>query len=280
MKKVMRRTWHFLCVQGDSYTWSDGWPVFFTHWGPGEPTNTPDEGCVTMHGARFFHGTWNDTKCDEAKPYVCRITTGAKETKITFNVSAPWRNNLQDEASFSTVDAITAHFKGAIITTSCSFKLPLEVERIINNHHHQCTAKTKSSIIKIEHFYFYLSGTIEPRQNKTPVSTPIPMFLWPQRSRHPPRPPVLASAPDCLSPTATNATGCTTPNRVSPGPTRATTASCCTGSWRRCTAEPRWSSSETSTTPGITTCGSASPGTTTVRQREIEWTRKKRGTRL
>lgn len=103
------------------------------------------------------------------------------------------------------------------------------------------------------------------------------MFLWPQRSRRPLRPPVLASASHCLSPTATNATWCTTCSRVTPGPTHGTTASCYTGNWRRCTAEPRWSSSETSTAPGITTCGSASPGTATVRHREIDWVRDERG---
>lgn len=59
-----------------SYSWTDGWPVFFTEWGPGEPTNVKDEGCVTMHASRAFHGTWNDTKCDLEKPYICKYTTG------------------------------------------------------------------------------------------------------------------------------------------------------------------------------------------------------------
>ncbi|GLD55464.1 macrophage mannose receptor 1-like protein [Lates japonicus] len=58
-----------------SYMWTDGWPVFFTQWGPGEPSNIKDEGCVSMHGSRFFHGTWNDTKCDQAKPYICKISS-------------------------------------------------------------------------------------------------------------------------------------------------------------------------------------------------------------
>nr|XP_020506487.1 macrophage mannose receptor 1-like [Labrus bergylta] len=58
-----------------SYTWTDGWPVFFTQWGPGEPSNIKDEGCVSMHGSRAFHGTWNDTKCDLAKPYICKISS-------------------------------------------------------------------------------------------------------------------------------------------------------------------------------------------------------------
>ncbi|XP_024917706.1 macrophage mannose receptor 1 isoform X1 [Cynoglossus semilaevis] len=57
-----------------SYYWSDGWPVFFTQWGPGEPTNIKDEGCVSMLVSRFFYGTWNDTKCEVAKPYICKIT--------------------------------------------------------------------------------------------------------------------------------------------------------------------------------------------------------------
>ncbi|KAG7274642.1 hypothetical protein CRUP_009685 [Coryphaenoides rupestris] len=29
----------------DSYSWSDGWPVLFTHWGPGEPSFQSDQGC-------------------------------------------------------------------------------------------------------------------------------------------------------------------------------------------------------------------------------------------
>ncbi|KAM6975835.1 uncharacterized protein LKV04_015092 [Tautogolabrus adspersus] len=58
-----------------SYMWTDGWPVFFTQWGPGEPSNIKDEGCVSMHGSRAFHGTWNDTKCDLAKPYICKISS-------------------------------------------------------------------------------------------------------------------------------------------------------------------------------------------------------------
>ncbi|CAL9682123.1 unnamed protein product [Knipowitschia caucasica] len=57
-----------------SYTWTDGWPVFFTQWGPGEPSNIEGEGCVSMHASPFFHGTWNDTKCSDAKPYVCKTS--------------------------------------------------------------------------------------------------------------------------------------------------------------------------------------------------------------
>lgn len=65
-----------------SYMWTDGWPVFFTQWGPGEPTNIKDEGCVSMHASRMFHGTWNDTKCDLEKPYICKKTSGTSSIRI------------------------------------------------------------------------------------------------------------------------------------------------------------------------------------------------------
>uniref|UniRef100_A0A672FKV4 C-type lectin domain-containing protein n=1 Tax=Salarias fasciatus TaxID=181472 RepID=A0A672FKV4_SALFA len=69
--------WMGLRRQGDgSYKWSDGWPVFFTQWGPGEPSNLQDEGCVSMHAAFPFHGTWNDTDCAVAKSYICKISYG------------------------------------------------------------------------------------------------------------------------------------------------------------------------------------------------------------
>ncbi|XP_035247102.1 macrophage mannose receptor 1 [Anguilla anguilla] len=60
---------------GDSYTWTDGWPVYFTHWGPGEPSNHAGEGCVSMHASLHLHGLWNDTDCRSAKRYLCKITS-------------------------------------------------------------------------------------------------------------------------------------------------------------------------------------------------------------
>uniref|UniRef100_A0A8C1PUM4 C-type lectin domain-containing protein n=1 Tax=Cyprinus carpio TaxID=7962 RepID=A0A8C1PUM4_CYPCA len=70
----------------DSYKWSDGWPVFFTHWGPGEPTNHEGEGCVSMHApSHFIQGTWNDTACAAAKPYICKITKGKADKRTTMS---------------------------------------------------------------------------------------------------------------------------------------------------------------------------------------------------
>uniref|UniRef100_A0A8C5A8N1 C-type lectin domain-containing protein n=1 Tax=Gadus morhua TaxID=8049 RepID=A0A8C5A8N1_GADMO len=67
--------WIGLRRKSASYTWTDGWPVLFTQWGPGEPSFRPGEGCVSMHSS-LYHGTWNDTRCDDAKPYVCKISSG------------------------------------------------------------------------------------------------------------------------------------------------------------------------------------------------------------
>uniref|UniRef100_A0A672F699 C-type lectin domain-containing protein n=1 Tax=Salarias fasciatus TaxID=181472 RepID=A0A672F699_SALFA len=75
--KGKHEAWMGLRRQGDgSYKWSDGWPVFFTQWGPGEPSNLQDEGCVSIHAAFPFHGTWNDTDCAVAKSYICKISYG------------------------------------------------------------------------------------------------------------------------------------------------------------------------------------------------------------
>uniref|UniRef100_A0A8C9Z1J5 C-type lectin domain-containing protein n=1 Tax=Sander lucioperca TaxID=283035 RepID=A0A8C9Z1J5_SANLU len=63
----------------NQYAWSDGVsPVLYTNWNDKEPNNAggTDEGCVSMHASRAFHGTWNDTKCDKAKPYICKISSG------------------------------------------------------------------------------------------------------------------------------------------------------------------------------------------------------------
>ncbi|XP_036384637.1 C-type mannose receptor 2 [Megalops cyprinoides] len=58
-----------------SYAWTDGWPVFFTHWGPGEPTSHEGEGCVSMHASPHLHGVWNDTACGSAKHYICKTSS-------------------------------------------------------------------------------------------------------------------------------------------------------------------------------------------------------------
>uniref|UniRef100_A0A673H974 C-type lectin domain-containing protein n=1 Tax=Sinocyclocheilus rhinocerous TaxID=307959 RepID=A0A673H974_9TELE len=54
----------------DSYKWSDGWPVFFTHWGPGEPTDHEGEGCNCVE--MYHDGTWNDNNCVQKRGFVCR----------------------------------------------------------------------------------------------------------------------------------------------------------------------------------------------------------------
>ncbi|KAJ3605426.1 hypothetical protein NHX12_027473 [Muraenolepis orangiensis] len=67
--------WIGLRRKDQVYSWTDGWPVLFTQWGPGEPSYHQGEGCVSMHASPYFHGTWNDTKCDDAKAYICKISS-------------------------------------------------------------------------------------------------------------------------------------------------------------------------------------------------------------
>uniref|UniRef100_A0A3B4V1G5 C-type lectin domain-containing protein n=1 Tax=Seriola dumerili TaxID=41447 RepID=A0A3B4V1G5_SERDU len=63
----------------NQYAWSDGVsPVLYTNWNDKEPNNAGG-GCVSMHASRVFHGTWNDTKCDQAKPYICKISSGTTQ---------------------------------------------------------------------------------------------------------------------------------------------------------------------------------------------------------
>ncbi len=89
-------------------------------------------------------------------------------------------------------------------------------------------------------------------------------YIVSQRNRRRRPPPVMGSVCHSGCPTVTTVTTCTTISRVSLGRTPDTTASRSGQSWCPSTAERRWSSSGTSTTPKNTTSGSASPGTETV----------------
>lgn len=54
-----------------SYSWVDQWPVTFTQWGQGEPDITKSAACVAM-----ADGKWNDTDCNDLRPFTCKISTG------------------------------------------------------------------------------------------------------------------------------------------------------------------------------------------------------------
>uniref|UniRef100_A0A3B3S2K5 C-type lectin domain-containing protein n=1 Tax=Paramormyrops kingsleyae TaxID=1676925 RepID=A0A3B3S2K5_9TELE len=62
---VAHFTWKRTCNNQERYSW----PVFFTHWGPGEPSNHKDEGyCVEM----YPDGKWNDNNCLQKRGFACR----------------------------------------------------------------------------------------------------------------------------------------------------------------------------------------------------------------
>uniref|UniRef100_A0A3P8NII6 C-type lectin domain-containing protein n=1 Tax=Astatotilapia calliptera TaxID=8154 RepID=A0A3P8NII6_ASTCA len=75
----------------NQYAWSDGVsPVLYTNWNDKEPNNANGVvrtlcfrlSLIDMHASRMFHGTWNDTKCDLEKPYICKKTSGTNSIRI------------------------------------------------------------------------------------------------------------------------------------------------------------------------------------------------------
>ncbi|XP_072021157.1 lymphocyte antigen 75-like [Amphiura filiformis] len=52
------------------YEWEDGWPLTFTSWGMDEPSG---EGCVALTNGE----TWDDTSCEEMRPFMCKYSLQA-----------------------------------------------------------------------------------------------------------------------------------------------------------------------------------------------------------
>ncbi|XP_038066255.1 alpha-N-acetylgalactosamine-specific lectin-like [Patiria miniata] len=56
-----------------NYIWADGSAVSYTKWRRSEPNNGGNnEHCAHMYPN---NGEWNDTECDRAVPYMCKMTT-------------------------------------------------------------------------------------------------------------------------------------------------------------------------------------------------------------
>jgi hypothetical protein len=54
------------------FEWIDGTPVTFTGWAKGEPNNdTCNQDCAALK--RRGDGTWHDTHCGQAQPFICRM---------------------------------------------------------------------------------------------------------------------------------------------------------------------------------------------------------------
>ena len=56
-----------LAVEG-SWVWSNGEPVAYTNWSPGEPNDSAGEDCQQILWSGY---AWNDLNCASALPYVC-----------------------------------------------------------------------------------------------------------------------------------------------------------------------------------------------------------------
>ena len=66
-------------VEG-GYVWSDGSPVFFTHWNNGLPNNwLGQQDCVEMLTSR--HKTnWNDIACNQLRNFACKMSIFSSPT--------------------------------------------------------------------------------------------------------------------------------------------------------------------------------------------------------
>lgn len=60
------------------FAWEDGWPIFFTKWGQGEPSQNFGEGCVYTSA----QGGWNNTVCSEQHYSICKTTTAEKPLTV------------------------------------------------------------------------------------------------------------------------------------------------------------------------------------------------------
>ena len=74
---------------GGNWTWTDGTPVDFTDWKPGEPQNTTDANCAALS---MTDGYWSAQDCFKTKPYVCAITPSTPPATLPpfVNCSQGW----------------------------------------------------------------------------------------------------------------------------------------------------------------------------------------------
>jgi len=53
------------------FLWIDDWPVFYTNWNSGQPTNIAHHDCVDVNNK----GLWSVKNCEDHLPFVCKTTT-------------------------------------------------------------------------------------------------------------------------------------------------------------------------------------------------------------
>ena len=58
----------------DSWSWTDGWPVWETNWGEGFPNGDPTLGCA-LNKEGNIASEWIPTSCTEPHAYVCKTTS-------------------------------------------------------------------------------------------------------------------------------------------------------------------------------------------------------------
>jgi len=58
-------------AQEGHYVWTDGTSTSFYLWAPGQPNNSDNQDCIDIWDTAV--GEWNDAKCEENLPYICKM---------------------------------------------------------------------------------------------------------------------------------------------------------------------------------------------------------------
>ncbi|KAM8728032.1 macrophage mannose receptor 1-like isoform 2-T2 [Acanthopagrus schlegelii] len=74
------------------YVWSDGSPVQFTHWQPGQPDNKNNvESCAVYSPYMAYgSGSWSDVHCEMPNEWVCQIPAGIAPQPTPGPVTPDW----------------------------------------------------------------------------------------------------------------------------------------------------------------------------------------------
>ena len=100
------------------FTWADGTPFDYEQWLAGEPNNYKGvEMCLRMNHYKIgFAGSWNDARCNQRRPYVCKrfigeetttttVTTEPETTTTTFTSTSDTTSSSTSSFTTSTTDA-------------------------------------------------------------------------------------------------------------------------------------------------------------------------------
>ena len=110
------------------YAWSDGSPVTFLNWHPGEPNNANNvENCAEMYPG---NGQWNDIRCTDFNGYICKQSLGKAYILSREYIWTESERLLEPYVCYSVLLSMieisqSAHKREKLNTQHCSMNLNL-----------------------------------------------------------------------------------------------------------------------------------------------------------